>query len=231
MSPESVLNWLRFLGGGVCHQIPARSLQVAGTPLPLCARDTGTYLGLILALAVLLLRGRARAGLLPSWPLLIVLAGFFLAWGADGLNSYLELLGLPHLYEPHNALRLLTGTLQGMALLLVVWPVAAFTFWRTPENRRVIHARELAGLVVAALLVTAILSQPWAVPRYVAGVLSGLGLVAMFTLLNSLLLAVALHREGSGEKPADVLRLLALALAPALLELVLLSLLRHHFLG
>lgn len=231
MSLWSVLDWLHYLGGGVCHQIPGRTLQIAGVPLPLCARDTGTYLGLLLALAAILLLGRARASLPASWPLLIVLAMFFVAWAADGLNSYLVLLGQPHVYEPQNTLRLLTGTLQGMALMLVVWPVAAFTFWRTTEVRRVIRAPELAALLVAALFVVALLSQPWAAPRYAAGVLSGLGLVGMFTLLNALLLAVALRREGMGEKPADVLRLLALALAPALLELLLLSLLRHWLLG
>jgi uncharacterized membrane protein len=231
VSTWSVFAWLRFLAGGVCHQIPSHSLQVGGVPLPLCARDTGTYLGLIMAMAAILALRRSRASLLPSRPLLAILAGFFLAWAADGANSYLALLGLAHAYEPSNALRLLTGTLEGIALLLLIWPVAAFTFWRQPDQRRVIRGRELAGLAAAAVLVTAVASQPWPLPRYVAGLLSGLGLVGMFALLNALLLAIALHREGSGEKPADVLRLLALALAPAVAELVLLSLLRHWLLG
>lgn len=226
-----VLEWVRFLGGGVCHQIADRSLQVAGRPLPLCARDTGTYLGALLALAAILLLRRARASLLPSWPALVALACFFVAWAVDGLNSYLALLGLPHAYEPQNTLRLLTGSLQGQALMLLVWPLSAFAFWRAPERRPVVGAHELAVLAAAAALVAAVLSQPWAAPRYLAGVLAGLGLVGMFALLNALLLAVALRREGTCEKPADLLRLLALGLLPALAELVLLSLLRHWLLG
>jgi len=231
VSPWSVFAWLHFLAGGVCHQIPVHSLQIGDTPLPLCARDTGTYLGLTLAGGTILLLRRGRAGLLPSWPLLAVFAGLIAGWAADGLNSYLALMGLPHAYEPSNTLRLLTGTLEGMALAFVIWPVAAFAFWRAPEPRRVIRAQELAVLVAVALLVVAVLSQPWAVPRYLAGLLSGLGLVGMFALLNALLLTVALRREGTCEKPTDVLWLLATGLLPALVELVLLSLLRHQLLG
>jgi len=226
----SLLQLFHFLGGGVCHQLPERSLQIAGNPLPLCARDTGTYLGLVLALLAILLLRRTRASLVPSWPVLAVLGIFFVAWGADGLDSYLALLGARHVYEPSNTLRLLTGMLQGIALMIVIWPMAAFAFWRHPERQRVMRARELAILVAIGLGVVALLTQPLAVPLYLAGVLSGLGLVGMFTLLNGLLLTVALHREGTAEKASDVLRVLALAAVPALLELVILSLLRHWFL-
>jgi uncharacterized membrane protein len=231
VSAWSLLDVFHFLAGGVCHQIPGRSLQVDGLPLPLCARDTGTYLGLLLGLAAILCLRRLRASLVASWPLLVVFGLFFLAWAGDGLNSYLVLLGQQHLYEPHNALRLLTGALQGLALILVIWPVAAFTFWQQPERQRVINARELAALVAIVLAMVAVLTLPLPVPRYLAGLLSGLGLVAMFTLLNAMLLAVALHREGRADTPRAVLQLLALALLPALLELVLLSLLRHWLLG
>ncbi len=231
MSYWSLLDLFHFLAGGVCHQLPERSLQIAGSALPLCARDTGTYLGLVLGLLAVLLLRRSRAILLPSWPLLALFAAFFAFWGADGLNSYLTLLRLPHVYEPTNTLRLLTGILQGLALLLVIWPVAAFTFWRQAERVRVIRPGELAGLLALALGVVALLTQPLALPRDVAGVVSGLGLVGMFTLLNSLLLTVALHREGMAEKNRDVLRILAIALVPALAELVLLSLLRRWLLG
>ncbi|HOG47648.1 MAG TPA: DUF2085 domain-containing protein [Anaerolineae bacterium] len=231
MSHWSLLDLFHFLGSGVCHQLPARSLQAGGHALPLCARDTGTYLGLALGLLAILLLRRARASLVASWPVLACCGLFFVAWGADGLNSYLVLLGQPHVYEPSNTLRLLTGILQGLALIIVVWPVAAFTFWRQAEHRRVIRGHELALLVGIALLVVALLSLPLDFPRYVAGILSGLGLVGMFTLLNTLLVAVALRREGTADTPRDVLRLLAIALVPALAELVILSLLRHWLLG
>ncbi len=231
MSPWSLLDVFRFLAGGVCHQLPERSLQAGGLTLPLCARDTGTYLGLLLGLGAIVAMRRARASLLPSWPVLAVLGAFLLAWAGDGLNSYLALLGWRHAYEPHNALRLLTGILQGLAIITVLWPVAAYTFWRHPEVRRVIEPRALVALVALAVALVALLTQPLAVPRYLAGVLSGLGLVGMFTLLNAMLAAVVLRREGTADKPRDVLRLMALALVPAVLELIVLSLLRHWLLG
>jgi len=59
-----------------------------------------------------------------------VLVLFVVAMGFDGVNSYLTLLPiLPHLYEPHNWLRLTTGTLEGIALAAVVLPVFNQTMW------------------------------------------------------------------------------------------------------
>ncbi len=34
-----------FVGHLICHQLPARSFQLAGVPLPVCARCTGIYVG------------------------------------------------------------------------------------------------------------------------------------------------------------------------------------------
>ena len=54
----------------VCHQIPERSLWIAGTPMPVCARCTGLYFG---ALAALLSRIPApRPALLAAVALMIL---------------------------------------------------------------------------------------------------------------------------------------------------------------
>lgn len=39
-----------FVGHLVCHQLPERSLWIAGAPLPVCARCAGIYAGALLAL-------------------------------------------------------------------------------------------------------------------------------------------------------------------------------------
>jgi uncharacterized membrane protein len=39
------------LGHVVCHQLPERSFHVGATPLPVCARCTGIYLGAAIAVA------------------------------------------------------------------------------------------------------------------------------------------------------------------------------------
>ena len=115
--PGSLLDKADHAAYAVCHRIGDRSFFVAGRQLPLCARCSGTYLGALAGLVVLGARGHGRARDLPGLRYLLVLGLFFLAWGFDGANSYLTLFpGLPHLYEPHNLLRLITGTLEGLAI-------------------------------------------------------------------------------------------------------------------
>jgi len=226
-----VLYILRFMGGGVCHQLPARSLQVAGQTLPLCARCTGTHLGAMIGLLTVLLHGRARASLLPRWPVLLLCGLFFLAWGIDGLNSYLALFpGAPYLYEPANPLRLLTGLLEGLSLTLVIWPVVAFTLWRHPKPVPVVSLPEFAASVLAGVAVVVLLSFHLPGLLYLGGVVSILGLLTLFALLNALLLVVALRREGTLDTSRQALRLLAGTCLLGAGELVLLSLLRHWLL-
>ncbi len=227
-----VLRSLRYLGGGVCHQLPERSLQVWGVALPLCARCSGSYLGALIGLVAIALRRRTRASLLPPWPALALFGAFFLAWAVDGLNSYLTLFpGLPHLYQPLNALRLLTGSLQGLALVLVIWPVVAFTLWREPRRERVAGLGETAVCVAASLAAVFLLQLDVPAVLVVAGVLSDVGLLGLFTLLNTLVLLVVLRREGSYDRTAQVFPLGIAAALLGLAELLVLSALRHWLLG
>ena len=71
------------VGYALCHQIPARSFQINGQPISLCARCTGMYVGLMIGLIYQTVLGRRRS----SWPrnaFLAVLAVFFLAFAVDG---------------------------------------------------------------------------------------------------------------------------------------------------
>jgi uncharacterized membrane protein len=222
---------LRFLGGGVCHQLPGHSLQVAGTSLPLCARCTGTYLGAFIGLVTVLLRRRARASLLPREPVLVAFGLFFLVWAVDGLNSYLTLFPvLPHVYEPTNAGRLVTGALEGLALSLIVWPVAAYTLWREPRAERVVSARELALMAAVALGLVALLATGWPALLHVAALASSLGLLGLFAVLNALILAVVLHREGRIDTRRQAVLHFGWAFLLGTGELALLGLVRHWFL-
>ena len=73
----------RAVGHLVCHQMPERSLWIAGAPLPVCARCTGIYGGV---LAALLLRGMLRQRWRRSWMLwAIVLVA--LDWASASLRS------------------------------------------------------------------------------------------------------------------------------------------------
>ena len=50
--------------------------------------------------------------------------------GIDGVNSYLTFFPkVPHLCEPQNWLRLTTGTLNGLAMSALVYPVLNGVLW------------------------------------------------------------------------------------------------------
>ena len=156
LSPASLLGKADRVGYAICHQIPERSFSLpSGRPLPLCARCTGTYLGAILGLTAMLLLGRQRASRMAPVSVLFVLILFVGFWAFDGLNSYMTFFPSgPHLYEPQNWLRLTTGMLNGLALIIFVLPVYNFTLWRDPAEERVIkNIWELIAIlpVVASL--------------------------------------------------------------------------------
>jgi uncharacterized membrane protein len=84
-APSSV----RLLFAPLCHQIEERSFFLAGSPLAVCARCTGLYLGGVfgLACAAALARGRQRQRAVPRrWIVALVLPTL-----ADGVLATLGL--------------------------------------------------------------------------------------------------------------------------------------------
>lgn len=93
----------------ICHGIESRAFVVFGAPMPICARCTGFYLGMLIGIAlhfaVLARRGRPFKQALPLWaavPLAI-----------DGTANLFRVWNTPNL--PRAA----TGILAGAGLL--VW--------------------------------------------------------------------------------------------------------------
>jgi len=214
--PDLVLDGCWRVGYAICHQIQERSLVFDGVPLPLCARCTGTYLGVTTGFALIWLRGRQRSGTMTPIPILVALVGFIGIMGVDGLNSYLSLMpGMPHLYEPHNLLRVLTGSLNGLALSNIVWPVFGFTLWRHPSPEPPLKGwRELLVLLLAdvVVVVVAFLQIPWLF--YPIAIITTLGILAMLTIVNTMIVLIFLRRESVGERWRDLL-------VPALIGLML----------
>lgn len=143
------------------------------------------------------LAGRGRAGGLPPMRLILALLGFVALMGFDGVNSYLHLLpGLPTLYEPHNELRVVTGTLNGLAVGMFIFPVFNQTVWRNWQDRPILgNFRELGGLLIlAALLIAALLTEN-PVILYPLALLSAAGVVALLTALDTTILLIVARRE------------------------------------
>jgi uncharacterized membrane protein len=230
LPPATLLGKADVVGYAICHRIPERSFTLNGRQLPLCARCTGTFLGAILGLTAMLLLGRRRASRLPPVPVLAVLVLFVGLWGFDGLNSYLTFFpGAPHLYEPQNWLRLTTGTLNGLALITFVVPIANFTLWRKPAPEQVFKnlGELLLLLPFVALLILAIQAEIGFL-LYPLALLSSLGVVIMLALINSMIAVIVLGREGYAQTWMQALAPLTVGTAMAILQMTAMVVLRAY---
>jgi uncharacterized membrane protein len=164
---------------GLCAQQPTHSFWIGETRLPFDARMTGIYGGCLLMQGYLLLRGRLYRFGLPPASLLVGMGAAVVIMGFDGVNSFLNDVGLPYLYEPSNHLRYFTGALMGTTLAVFLWLLMAGTVW-SPERaspRPLVRGwKELAP--VAALVVVF-----WAVIQA--------GLIFLFAPLALLLILAA----------------------------------------
>jgi uncharacterized membrane protein len=230
LPPASLLGKADVVGYAICHRIPERSFSFDGRPLPLCARCTGTFLGAVLGLTAMLLYGRGRASRLPAVPILGMLVLFTGIWGFDGLNSYLTFFpGAPHLYEPRNWLRLTTGLLNGLALIIFVFPIFNFTLWHNPTGERVIeNAWEVLVLLPVVALLVLVIPAGVEPLLYPLALISTLGVVMMLTILNSMIAAVILGREGYAQNWLQALIPLSVGAALGLMEMAGMVLLRAY---
>ena len=101
---------LHPFGTFICHQRPERSFFISGTPLPVCARCTGLYVGAALAVPFALRGARAVSGRR---------AQFILAWAAlpTALTWTLEFAGV---YPFSNAIRFAAALPLGCAAAWLV---------------------------------------------------------------------------------------------------------------
>lgn len=229
-SPSSLLGKADRVGYAVCHQIPERSFIMAGRQLPLCARCTGTFLGAVLGLSVVLILRRQRASHLPPVSVLLMLVLFVGVWGFDGLNSYMTLFpGAPHLYEPQNWLRMTTGMLNGLALFFFVFPIYSFTLWRRPTSERVIgNIWELLAILPAVALLVFVTWAQLPFLLYPLAIISSFGVVMMLMIVNSMLVTVVLGREGYAESWRQALLPLAVGAGLAFLQIAALAWVRDY---
>lgn len=224
LAPHGVLDKADRAAYAVCHRITDHSFIIGGRQLPLCARCSGTYLGAFAGLAVLTLRGRGKTGRFPARMHLLPLGVFMLAWAADGTNSFLTLMDLPHLYEPSNRLRLLTGVLEGIAIAAVLLPALNLTLWRQPRPARSIgNWQDLAWLLAGGGLIVAAVSSEWDALLYPLALLSGAMIPALLGVLNTMFYLASVRREGRAVSRREIIAPLLLGLALALGEIALIG--------
>jgi uncharacterized membrane protein len=226
--PHGLLDKADRAAFAVCHRIPARTFTVAGRPLPLCARCSGTYLGALAGLAVLALRGRGQASKLPSPKYLVVFGVFLAAWAVDGLNSFLTFFPRgPHLYEPDNLLRLATGTLEGLAIAALALPAFHRSLWAKPQAIPSVGSwQDIAWMLAGGALVAALVSSGLPFLLYPVAILSGLAVVILLGAVNSMFVLLILRRDGQMTAWRQAAPPLLLGLALAMIELTAVGLAR-----
>lgn len=232
-TPPGIEGKANAIGYAICHRIPARSFLLNGMPLPLCARCTGIYLGVMTGFLLAVASGRTRASRLPPLRVLAVLGAFVVIMGLDGVNSYLHLFpGARGVYEPHNWLRLVTGMFCGAAMFHVVFPVFNGIVWRSPERGRSLNnLRELAGVcaVCAGVIVLVLTERP--VFLWVFGLLSALGVGLMLTLIGTVLFVSVTRRDRSATRWQHLALPLLAGLTIALIEIGAIDIVRYALTG
>lgn len=216
---NSILQWLGF---GLCHQLPERSLFGGGVQVPVCARDEGIYVGFLVAFVLIwLLHRPLRPRELPGPAALVVCALFLGSMVVDGVTSY------GGLRETTNIIRLLTGTLAGYSLAALVVPLLNDELWLRADKVRVLSPAW--RLVVWSMSVLPVVAVVW-----FAGPLLGVGypiavalsVIATFVLVNLVLASMLSPYERKAERFRDVLAPLAIAVLLTMLEFVLASLMK-----
>ena len=232
VTPSGLLGKADAIAYAVCHRISSHSFILGERPLPLCARCTGMYLGGLMTLIYYTLR-RPRAGLYPSRRYLIVFGLFGLMWALDGLNSYMYFFpSAPHLYPPSNTLRVATGTLVGISLATLVYPIFNQSMWREWRPVPVLRdKRELLELLGLGTVLVALVLSGNPLILYPLALLSSLGVLALLTVIYATLAVTVLRLENRANAWRDLTVPLISGLTLAVIQIALISVGRYFFIG
>jgi uncharacterized membrane protein len=231
-TPAGLLGKADAIGYAVCHRIDLRSFHLGERQLPLCARCTGMYLGAVLGLVYQGLVSRKRAGM-PSKGIIVAMAFFILAFAIDGLNSFLSLIPTaPHLYDPQNWLRLLTGMGMGLAIAIAIFPGFNQTMWVDHDPRPAMgNWTKFAGLLgLAALLVVLVLTDN-PLLLYPLALVSAGGVLLLLTVVYSMVWVMIMGAENRYQRINQMLLPLVAGFGMALFQIVLLDLGRYWLTG
>lgn len=227
-TPGGLLEKAKLIGYALCHQMPERSFFFHEHQSPLCARCTGMYLGMALGLFFLVIRRRTRASRLPPAPIVATLIVFIIAMGIDGVNSTISIIpGAPQLYHTTNLLRIITGTLCGLAISMLFLPFFSPVVWREPGGERTLQNwwEFLVLLLVAAPVIALVASTPdWLL--YPITILSVAGPLLLLSFMVAIVWMSARQRDSAVNGWRQMIVPMIFGLACSLILITLMDILR-----
>jgi uncharacterized membrane protein len=232
--PAGLLGKADAVGYAVCHRIDRRSFHIGTRSLPLCARCSGQYLGAALGLAYQFAIGRRRTG----WPgrlALALFASFLVAYGVDGVNSYLHLSplmnalpDLPRLYEPNNTLRLFTGTGVGLGVAALLYPAFNSAVWKQSDPRPALGGlRALGGLLALAVGLDLLVLTGSAWVLYPLALVSAGTVLVLLTIVYAMIWVMLFRQENRFDHLGELALPLVAGFGGGLAQIALLDLGRY----
>jgi uncharacterized membrane protein len=206
---------LHSMGYGLCHQLPERSFFGGGVQVPVCARDTGIYFGVVISFVLIsvLHRGSRPIGLpTPAgWAMIALMIG---AMALDGVTEYAGLR------PTTNELRLITGLLSGFAIGAMIAPMVNDELWQRSSGERVLNTPARLALWLLAVPVSYAVVY-WGLPLVGVAypVLVAISIVATLVLVNLVIVCVLPVFERRAESVLDVWAPVLAALALSGLEI------------
>ena len=191
--------------------------------MPVCARDTGTYLGFMAVLIVFVVLARYRNGKLPDKAIIIVAAFGLALYAFDGFSSYLGFRSTT------NDIRLISGLAFGSGISMLLLSAASNLLFRngTDHSLRTFTYRDLPMVyLITAILAVPLLIEGGMLFYYLESTIVIAGLLLMVFLV--MLIFVVILTGWGFEKDGGRWRSIAAACVLESAVLIVLWL-AHHF--
>lgn len=157
--------------------------------LPVCARDTGLYAGVLTAFAYLAITRRLDAQRPPGLAAAVAMTVLMAPMVFDGALSYAGLI------DTNNTARLFTGLFFGMPIPILLAPVANFDA-EGPNDRPVLKKWTEMMIVYGAGILIGVLLLHGLIPYIIAGLIY----VGGFLSLISRIVYTLIRRSGLRSK-------------------------------
>jgi len=206
---------LHGLGYGLCHQLPERSFFGGGIQVPVCARDTGIYIGFVVSLALIgLLHRPNRPKEFPGIAGFVAIILMITVMGIDGVSSY------GGFRTTTNDLRLITGILAGFAMAAIVVPMLNDELWLRATNERVLTPtwRLVAWLAAVPVVFAAV---RWFAPflGVLYPILVAIAILVTLTAVNLVIVGLFPIFERRAERLSDAWLAILIALTLSGIEI------------